>query len=55
MTGGGFAEISFEVVERVAVLTARPPRNPHLISYEAMIGDIERACASMPTPAYPVS
>ncbi len=45
MSADGFTQITFEVADRVAVLTLNRPdiRNP--ISHEAMIVDIERACA----------
>jgi enoyl-CoA hydratase/carnithine racemase len=45
MTDAGFREIAFEVVDRVAVLTLNRPDSRNLISHEAMIAEIEAACA----------
>ncbi len=44
MSGERFTQITFDVADRVAVLTLNRPdiRNP--ISHEAMVADIERAC-----------
>ena len=45
MTGEAFTEVTFEVNDRVAVLTLNRPDIRNIISHEPMIADIERACA----------
>lgn len=47
MTRGSYKEITFEVKNRVAVLTLNRPEIRNLISHEAMIADIEDACAQV--------
>src|SRR5580765_2885237 len=45
MVDDGYSEATFEVRDRIAVLTLNRPDIRNVISHEAMIGDIERACS----------
>lgn len=47
MTAETYTEITFEVAERVAVLTLNRPDIRSAISHEAMIVEIERACSAV--------
>ena len=41
----GYREVALEVKDRIAVLTLNRPDVRNVISHEAMVGEIERACA----------